>query len=130
MRRFAFLALLGLTALPGVALAQNASNPPPSAPGAMAGQHWQHDGGRHGGWRHGMNGGEFLEKFYAANTTHDGHLTLAQAQAANLKMVVKNFPQIDTKNRGYVTFYDLQALHLDRMAQRLEKKADELRAKD
>ena len=32
MRRFAFLALLGLSVLPGVALAQDASNPPQSPP--------------------------------------------------------------------------------------------------
>jgi hypothetical protein len=128
MRRFALLALLGLSVLPGVALAQDASNLPQSGPGSsgdQSGHHWQHDG-----WRHGPNGGEFLEKFYAANTTHDGHLTLAQAKAADLKMVVEHFSQIDSKNRGYVTFYDIQAWHLDRMAQRLEHKAEQLRAQD
>lgn len=134
MRRFAFLALLSLAVLPGVALAQDASNPP-AAPSAgldngPGGHHWHHGGGcqHRGGWQE--REAAFLDKFYAANTTHDGHLTLAQAKAAQLKPVVDHFAQIDTKNRGYVTFYDLQAWHLDRMAQRLEQKADQLRAQD
>ena len=59
MRRFAFLALLSLAVLPGVALAQDASNPPPAAPGASpdngpGGHHWQHGGGWHGSKAAGM----------------------------------------------------------------------------
>jgi hypothetical protein len=54
---------------------------------------------------------KFIAKFNAANTTHDGHLTLAQAQAAGLTRIVQNFTQIDTGNKGYVTLDDLQAWH-------------------
>src|SRR5580698_7706306 len=116
MRPYALLTLLSLTALPGLAAAQATMNPPtPPGPGMMGpdGQHWKHNGGgkHHHGWQ-----GEILVKFYAANTTHDGHLTLAQAKAGNLKMVADHFTQIDTKQRGYVTFYDIQAWGLDNMA--------------
>lgn len=54
---------------------------------------------------------KFIAKFDAANTTHDGHLTLAQAQAAGMKRIVKNFSKIDTDNKGYVTLDDLRAWH-------------------
>jgi hypothetical protein len=124
MRRFAFVALLSLSALPGIALAQNAA-PSQAGAGPNGGHQWQHHG-----WKHGHDGAEFLNKFYAANTTHDGHLTLAQAKAASLTMIVDHFPQIDSKNRGYVTFYDIQAWHLDGMAKHLEEKANQLRAQD
>jgi hypothetical protein len=130
MRLSALLTLLSLTALPGLAMAQTAMAP--SAPGSgMAapshGQKWNHNGGwkRHHGWP-----GEILVKFYAANITHDGHLTLAQAKTGNLKMVADHFAEIDMKHRGYVTFYDIQAWSLDNMAKRLEHRADQLRAQD
>ena len=72
----------------------------------------------------------FHKKFDAANTTHDGHLTLAQAQKAGMKPIVTNFAAIDTQHRGYVTFNDVIAWRLDTMAARMEKRAAELRAKD
>jgi hypothetical protein len=133
MRRFAFVTLLSLSVLPGIALAQDAGNPPPP-PGAPfppgppggPGHGWKH----HGGWDHGPDGGEMLVKFYAANTSHDGHLTLAQAKAAGLQPVVDHFAEIDIKNRGYVTFYDIEAWHLDDMAKHLEDQANRLRAQD
>ena len=68
--------------------------------------------------------------FYAANTTHDGHLTLAQAKAAKLERVADHFSEIDVAKRGYVTFYDIEAWRLDRFAEHLEEQANELRAKD
>lgn len=131
MRPYTLLTLLSLIALPGLAVAQVTTNPSsPPGPGMMGpdgGQHWKHDGGEkhHHGWP-----GEMLVKFYAANTTHDGHLTLAQAKTANLKPVVNHFAEIDTKSRGYVTFYDIQAWRLDNIAKRLEQRADQLRAQD
>ncbi len=67
-------------------------------------------------------------RFDTANTSHDGHLTLAQAQAAGLKPVVDHFSAIDVKKRGYVTFNDVLAWHLDATAQRLEQQAAALRA--
>jgi hypothetical protein len=55
---------------------------------------------------------KFIARFDAANTTHDGHLTLAQAQAAGMHGIVKHFAAIDTTNKGYVTLQDIQAWHL------------------
>jgi len=54
---------------------------------------------------------KFIAKFDAANTTNDGHLTLAQAQAAGMTRIVQNFSKIDAGNKGYVTLADLQAWH-------------------
>jgi FlaG/FlaF family flagellin (archaellin) len=51
----------------------------------------------------------FVERFDAANTTHDGRLTLAQAQAANMWFLVRHFSQIDVHNLGYVTLPEIKA---------------------
>lgn len=84
-----------------------------------------------GPWHDGLAPDQrMMMAFYAANTTHNGHLTLAQAQAANFKLVVDHFDEIDTGKRGYVTFYDIQAWRLDQFAKHLEKQADKLRAMD
>ena len=48
-------------------------------------------------------------KFDAANTTHDGRLTLAQAQAGGMRMVVRNFDAIDAGHQGYVTWPQIRA---------------------
>jgi hypothetical protein len=130
MRPYVLLTLLSLTALPGLAVAQataNPSSPPGPGMGGPGGQQWKHGGS----WKH-RHGwpGEMLVKFYAANTTHDGHLTLAQAKAANMKFVTDHFADIDTKHRGYVTFYDIQAWGLDNMAKHMEHRAEQLRAQD
>ena len=122
--------------LPGLALAQsdNSAPPPPGGDAMMAPDGPDGDMGGPGGWgRHGhhdMDPGAFLVKFYAANTTHDGHLTLAQAKAAGFQPIVDHFTDIDVAKRGYVTFYDIQAWHLDDMAKHLEAKAAALRAQD
>lgn len=58
------------------------------------------------------------ERFAAANTTHDGHLTLAQAQAADLKPVVRNFDAIDAEHKGYVTLDDVRGFMKARRAAR------------
>ena len=138
MRRLILATLLGSALLPGLALAQNPPAPPPAGmpapppggPCGMGGPGGWHHG--HGGWdkHHGFGPAEMLNAFYAANTTHDGHLTLAQAKAAKLKPIVEHFSAIDVNNRGYVTFYDIEAWHLDQVAQHLEQKATQLRAKD
>ncbi len=124
MRRFILLPFLATLAVPGLALAQAAPNPPPAmqAPGTPPGPPVQ---GEHG---HLAMEQKMHNRFNAANITHDGHLTLAQATAAGLKPVVKHFAEIDTAKRGYVTFNQVQAWHMDEMAKRLEKKAAELRA--
>ncbi|HQT46474.1 MAG: hypothetical protein B7X08_03960 [Acidocella sp. 20-63-7] len=71
-----------------------------------------------------------LNKFYAANTSHDGHLTLAQAKAADFKPVAEHFPEIDVAHHGYVTFYDIEAWRMDDIAKHLEAQASKLRASD
>ncbi len=42
------------------------------------------------------------ERFDAANTTHDGHLTAEQARS-HMPAVARDFDQIDTAHVGYVT---------------------------
>ncbi len=49
------------------------------------------------------------ERFDAANTTHDGHLTLEQARAGRMNAVVRDYAAIDTAKRGYVTMDDIKA---------------------
>jgi hypothetical protein len=51
----------------------------------------------------------FIERFQSANTTGDGHLTLAQAQAGHMPMIVRNFDAIDVQHKGYVTLQDIRA---------------------
>jgi hypothetical protein len=120
MRYLALLAALSFPALPlipAIVFAQTATAPVPSAPPG-------------GHWHHGDMIKKWQAKFDAANTTHDGHLTLAQAKAANLIPVETNFTAIDTKNRGYVTFNDILAWRMDQRAQKLEQNAATLRAED
>jgi hypothetical protein len=50
-----------------------------------------------------------VERFNEANVTHDGHLTLAQAQAGGLGWIVRHFTEVDTGSKGFVTLADLQA---------------------
>ena len=131
MRRTTLFALFGLAALPGIAFAQTATPPsttttttttqPQNDMGMQGGHHWRH----HAHWLK-----RFHKKFDEANTTHDGHLTLAQAKKAGMKQIVANFSAIDTQHRGYVTFNDIIAWRLDTMAAHMEKRAAELRAKD
>lgn len=51
----------------------------------------------------------FKQRFDAANTTHDGKLTLEQAKAGRLPRIAANFDAIDTGRKGYVTLADIQA---------------------
>jgi hypothetical protein len=51
----------------------------------------------------------FLDRFNAANTTHDGRLTLEQAQAAQMPRLVRHFDEIDAQHKGYVTLQDIRA---------------------
>jgi hypothetical protein len=46
------------------------------------------------------------ERFAAANTTNDGHLTLDQARAG-MPMAARHFAAIDKDNKGYVTLADI-----------------------
>jgi hypothetical protein len=51
----------------------------------------------------------FIERFRRANVTNDGKLTLEQARAAGMHMIVNHFAEIDTAHKGYVTLDDLRA---------------------
>ena len=57
------------------------------------------------------------QRFDAANTTHDGHLTLDQAKLG-LPMVAKHFDAIDKDKKGYVTIGDIHAYASQRRAAR------------
>lgn len=50
-----------------------------------------------------------LQRFEAANVTHDGKLTRAQAEAGGLDRVVAHFDAIDVRRKGYVTMDDLHS---------------------
>jgi hypothetical protein len=60
----------------------------------------------------------FRQRFEAANTTHDGRLTLDQARAARLRAIVRNFTAIDRDNKGYITRRDVVAYRRTVRAQR------------
>lgn len=49
------------------------------------------------------------QRYDAANTSHDGKLTLAQALMGHMPRVAKNFDAIDTGHKGYVTMDDIRA---------------------
>jgi hypothetical protein len=53
-------------------------------------------------------GGALAQRFAAANVTHDGRLTRAQAQAG-MPFVGQNFDAIDFDRKGYVTLPEVQA---------------------
>jgi len=52
-----------------------------------------------------------IQKFNAANVTHDGRLTREQAQNGGLRGVAKNFDAIDREHKGYVTVQDIRDWH-------------------
>ncbi len=111
--------------MPPASTTTTTTTTPSTAPATTPGSGWH--SGRHSGI--GMMKA-MQARFVAANTSHDGHLTLAQAKAADLRIVAANFSVIDTGKRGYVTFNDIMAWRLDRIAQRLQSRAAALRAQD
>ena len=52
---------------------------------------------------------KFEARFDAANTTHDGKLTLEQAKAGKMGALVKQFAAIDATKKGYVTKDEVEA---------------------
>lgn len=48
------------------------------------------------------------ERFTKANTSHDGHLTLAQAKAG-YPTIARHFTEIDTAKAGYITEDQIRA---------------------
>lgn len=55
------------------------------------------------------------ERFAAANTTHDGHLTLQQAKAGYFT-ISRHFNEIDADKKGYVTVADVATWHKQQSA--------------
>ena len=99
MRLFHALLLLPLFGAP--AFAQSAS--PPAAAASHSGRRSPAD------------------HFADANTTHDGHLTLAQA-TSGYKSIGKSFNQIDVAHHGYVTMDDIKTWKATKKAARLAAK--------
>jgi hypothetical protein len=58
-------------------------------------------------------------RFDMANTSHDGRLTMDQAQAAGWRVVANNFGAIDADHKGYVTIQDIHAFMRARRASRM-----------
>lgn len=52
---------------------------------------------------------QIAERFAAADTNHDGQLTLAEAEAG-MPRVAANFNKIDADQSGMVTLAEIQAL--------------------
>ena len=63
------------------------------------------------------------QRFDEANTTHDGKLTLDQAQTAKMGRVAKNFDAIDTGHKGYVTLAQIKAYNKAQRAARKSSKS-------
>ena len=61
------------------------------------------------------------DHFSAANTSHDGHLTQAQA-VSGYKSIGKAFSEIDVNHHGYVTMEDIKAWRAAKKAARLSAK--------
>jgi hypothetical protein len=57
------------------------------------------------------------QHFADANVTHDGHLTLDQAQSG-YKSIAKSFDQIDINHHGYITTDDIKAWRAAKKAAR------------
>lgn len=92
---------LALTSAGGVAFAQS----PPTPPAAATEAPRTHT-------RMTMN-----DRFAAANTTNDGHLTMEQARAG-MPAVAKHFAAIDKDNKGYVTLDEIHAYYKEQRAAR------------
>ncbi len=58
------------------------------------------------------------ERFNEADTDHDGSLTLAEARAAKMGEVVRDFGLIDKDKKGTVTLEQIQEFRRERRAAR------------
>ncbi len=101
-------ALAGFLLIAGAAAAQSAPDSAPPAASPTPPEQMAPPGGQMA-----PPGGKmrFRDRFEAANTTHDGKLTLEQAQAAHMGMMVKNFAAIDADKKGYITLQDVKTWH-------------------
>jgi hypothetical protein len=100
--------------LSGTAVAPGPAAGPPSGP--TAGETPAPAEGRRAHAHHARR--PLAERFAEANTTHDGHLTLAQAQDAHMNAVARDFGLIDKQKRGYVTLDEIKAFRRERRAAR------------
>ncbi len=66
------------------------------------------------------------QRFAAANTTHDGHLTLEQAKAGYIT-VARHFTAIDATGKGFITEDDIRAWHKSQRSQRRPAAENKLR---
>jgi len=89
----------------GIAFAQSPAPSPSSPPEAATEAPRTHS-------RMTMN-----DRFAAANTTNDGHLTMEQARAG-MPAVAKHFAAIDKDNKGYVTLDEIHAYYKEQRAAR------------
>jgi len=62
-----------------------------------------------------VQGGALAQRFAAANVTHDGRLTRAQAERG-MPFVARNFDAMDIDRKGYVTLPEVQAFLAQRRA--------------
>ena len=63
---------------------------------------------------------KLLDRFKAANTSHDGRLTLQQAKTAHMRWVVRHFAAIDAQRKGYITVRDIRAYRRQMQTPKLE----------
>ena len=68
-------------------------------------------------------GGSVETHFAAANTTHDGHLTRAQAEQSSWKRVVKRFDEIDTDHKGWISVDQIHAYNKEHRKHRKDAAA-------
>lgn len=105
MRLFPLL----LLALPMFALQAHAQTSPPPAPAKPATAQAASSAPAPAPQQHAHRVG-WKQRFAEANTTHDGHLTLQQAEAG-YRTVARHFAQIDVDKKGYVTVEDIDTWH-------------------
>ena len=124
---FAQTPLTGTTGVPttntpplaGTAVEPGPAAGPPSGAPATEGARPARGRGTHA---HGKRR-PLADRVAEANTTHDGHLTLAQARAAKMNEVVRDFGLIDKEKKGYVTVDGIKAFRHERRAARAAEEA-------
>lgn len=93
---------------------QEEGQPPPGYPNAPPG-YPNSPPGRPGASANPGGGGGLIQRFAAANVTHDGRLTRQQA-ATGMPMVARNFDSIDIEHKGFVTLPEIRAFAQERRA--------------
>jgi hypothetical protein len=66
------------------------------------------------------------QRFAEANATHDGHLTLQQAEAG-YRTIARHFREIDADKKGYLTVEDIDNWHKLQRAMRHSHQGQSLR---